>query len=54
MAIVKDYYSPEGCHIIVDDACYKPPEEQKEILKYVSRLVIQEEYRRFMESRQAQ
>lgn len=50
MAVVKDYYSPEGCHITVNDDCYKPPEEQQAILKRVSELVLREEYRRFMES----
>jgi hypothetical protein len=52
MAVVKDYYSPEGCHITVHDDCYKSPEEQEEIIKRVSELVLREEYRRFVESQQ--
>lgn len=54
MAVVKDYYSPEGCHITVYDDCYKSPEEQKTILEHVSKLVLREEYRRFMENQQVQ
>ena len=50
MAVVKDYYSPEGCHIVVDDDCYATPEEQKAILSRVSKLVLQEEFRRFVQS----
>lgn len=53
MAVVKDYYSPEGCHIMVYDDCYKTPEEQRAIIRRVSELVLREEYRRFVESEQA-
>lgn len=53
MAVVKDYYSPEGCHITVYDDCYKTPEEQRAIIRRVSELVLREEYRRFVESEQA-
>lgn len=54
MAVVKDYYSPEGCHIIVHDDCYKTPEEQKAIISRVSEMVLREEFRKFTEQRRKQ
>lgn len=52
MAIVQDYYSPEGCHIIVHDDCYRDisPEENTARLDRASEIVLREEFRRFMES----
>ncbi len=51
MAVIKDYMN-EGCHIIVHDDCIRPPEEVKEIIKRVSRIVIEEELRRQREKKQ--
>lgn len=45
MAVIKEYTN-KGCQITVYDDCIKPPEEVKEIIKRVSRIVIDEEYRR--------
>ncbi len=52
MAVVKDYYSPEGCHIIVHDDCYKDrtPEETQKIIDNVSRIELMAEFKRFIES----
>lgn len=54
MAVVKDYYSPEGCHIIVYDDSYKTPEEQKAIISRVSEMVLREEFRKFVEKQRKQ
>ena len=52
MAIVKDYYSPEGCHIIVYDDFYKniTPEENEAILKRASEIVLMAEFERYLKS----
>lgn len=52
VAVVRDYYTPEGCHIIVHDDCYKDktPEETQEIVDRVSKIVLQEEFRKFVQS----
>lgn len=56
MAIVRDYYSPEGCHIIVHDDYYinKTPEEQQAIISRVSELILREEFRKFTEQQRKQ
>ncbi len=52
MAIVQDYYSPEGCHIIVHDDFYRniSPEENTARLDRATAIVLGEEFRKFMES----
>lgn len=52
MAIVKDYYSPEGCHIIVHDDYYKDitPEENKARLERATQIVLQAEFERYLKS----
>ena len=52
MAIVKDYYSPEGCHIIVHDNYYKDitPEENKARLERATQIVLQAEFERYLKS----
>lgn len=52
MAIVRDYITPEGCHIKIDNACYKDrtPEETKKILDRVSELVLREEFVRYVKA----
>lgn len=52
MAIVQDYYSPEGCHIIVHDDFYKDitPEENKARFDRATQIVLREEFRKYMES----
>ena len=52
MAIVKDYYSPEGCHIIVHDDCYRDitPEENQARFDRAAQIVLREEFRKFIES----
>lgn len=52
MAIVQDYYSPEGCHIIVYDDFYKniTPEENEAILKRASEIVLMAEFERYLKS----
>ena len=52
MAIVQDYYSPEGCHIIVHDDFYKniTPEENEARLKRASEIVLRAEFERYLKS----
>lgn len=52
MAIVQDYYSPEGCHIIVHDDFYKniTPEENEARLKRASEIVLGAEFERYLKS----
>lgn len=52
MAIVQDYYSPEGCHIIVHDDYYKDitPEENKARLERATQIVLQAEFERYVKS----
>lgn len=52
MAIVKDYYSPEGCHIIVHDDYYKDitPEENKARLERAAQIVRRAEFERYIKS----
>lgn len=47
MAIVRDNYSPEGCHIQVDDSCYvnKTPEEIRAHIYNASLIVNREAFR---------
>lgn len=56
MAIVRDYYSPEGCHIIVDDSCYvnKTPEEIQVHINAAFLVEQREEFRRHTEARRKQ
>ena len=51
MAVVRDYYSPEGCHIIVHDDCYKDktPEETQKVVGKVSEIILREEFRKHVE-----
>ncbi len=51
MAVVRDYYSPEGCHIIVHDDCYKDktPEETQKVVSRVSEIILREEFRKHVE-----
>ncbi len=53
MAVVKDYFSPEGCHIIVHDDCYKDKtlEEVRAIVDRVSEIVLRAEYQKYIENR---
>ena len=52
MAVVQDYYTPQGCHIIVHDDFYRDitPEENKARLDRASGIVLREEFRKYMES----
>ncbi len=52
MAVVQDYYSPEGCHIIVHDDFYKDitPEENKARFDRATAIVLREEFRKYIES----
>lgn len=52
MAVVQDYYTPQGCHIIVHNDFYKDitPEENEARLNRASEIVIREEFRKYMES----
>lgn len=66
MAVVQDYYSPEGCHIIVHDDCYRDltPEENQSRKHNAEQIVLRaalvrkygelvrnyEEFARYMES----
>lgn len=56
MAVVRDYYSPEGCHIIVHDDCYrdKTSEETQAVIHRVSEIIWREEYRKHMEFQKIQ
>lgn len=56
MAIVRDYYSPEGCHILVGDDYYvnKTPEEIQVHIDTVSAIQIRESLRRYIESQRKQ
>lgn len=44
MAIVKDYFLPSGCHIIVHDDYYKSktPEEVEQVIDNISNIVFNE------------
>ncbi len=52
MAVVQDYYSPEGCHIIVHDDFYRDitPEENKARFDRATKIVLREEFRKYLES----
>jgi len=50
MAVIKDYMDGE-CRIIVHDDYIQPPEKVREIVKNVSRIVINEEFRKSMEDK---
>ena len=52
MAIVLNYYSPEGCNIIVHDDCYRDisPEENEARLKRASEMVLRAEFEKFVKS----
>lgn len=52
MAIVLNYYSPEGCNIIVHDDCYRDisPEENEARLKRASEIVLRAEFEKFVKS----
>ena len=54
MAIVQDYYSSEGCHIIAHDDFYVniTPEENKARLERASRVVLVAAYERYVKSMQ--
>lgn len=56
MAIVRDYYSPEGCHILIDNSCYvnKTPEEKQAHIDTVSAIQIRESRRRYIEDQRKQ
>lgn len=56
MAIVRDYYRPEGCHILVGDDYYvnKTPEEIQAHINTVSAIQIRESLRRYIESQRKQ
>lgn len=43
MAVIADYTTETGCRIIVHDDCIRPPEEVEQIIKNVSRIVLEEE-----------
>lgn len=51
MAVVADYIAGDGCRIIVHDDCYinKSKEETDEIIKRVSKIVINAAIRRQMQ-----
>lgn len=51
MAVIRDYMNGP-CHIIVRDDSIRPPEEVKKIIDRVSEIVINEEFRRYMEQKQ--
>lgn len=51
MAVIKDYISPTGCHIIVHDDYIQPPQEVEKIIQRVSDLVYQAAYAREMRRR---
>ena len=43
MAIIKDYISPRGCHIVVhDDYMVKTREEAQKIIDNLSQIVVNE------------
>lgn len=46
MAVIKDYMNFE-CHIIVHDDFIRSPEEVKQIIDNVSKIVLDEEMRKF-------
>lgn len=52
MAVVQDYYSPEGCHIIVHDDCYRDltPEENRSRRRRAEQIVLRADYVRYLES----
>lgn len=56
MAIVRDYYSPEGCHILVDDSYYanKTPEEIQVHINIAFLEENREDFRRHTEARRKQ
>lgn len=43
MAVIEDYVTETGCRIIVHDDCIRPPEEVEQIIKNVSRIVLEQE-----------
>ncbi len=51
MGVIADYWNGP-CHIIVHDDCIKPPEEVKQIVRRVSQIVYQEEFRKHMQEKQ--
>lgn len=50
MAVIQDYMNG-ACHIIVHDDQIRPPEEVKQIIGRVSRIVYNEELRKYMEKK---
>lgn len=53
MAVIKEYMNGP-CKITVYDDCIQPPEEVEKIIERVSRIVLQEDFRRQHEMRQKQ
>lgn len=51
MAIIQDYYNGP-CHIIVHDDSIQPPDEVERIIERVSKLVLDEEFRRHLKANQ--
>ncbi len=51
MAVIRDYMNGP-CRIIVRDDSIRPPEEVKKIIDRVSEIVINEDFRRYMEQKQ--
>lgn len=56
MAIVRDYCSPEGCHILAGDDYYvnKTPEEIQAHIDTVSAIQTRESRRRYIERQRKQ
>lgn len=54
MAVIQDYYNG-NCHIVVhDDYIIRDPVEVQKIIDRVSRVVINEEFRRYVQSQEKQ
>ena len=51
MAVIRDYMNGP-CRIIVRDDSIRPPEEVKKIIDRVSEIVINGDFRRYMEQKQ--
>lgn len=52
MAVVQDYYTPQGCHIVIHDDFYRDntPEENKARFDRAAQIVLREEFRKYVES----
>nr|WP_302596126.1 hypothetical protein [uncultured Acetatifactor sp.] len=51
MGVIADYWNGP-CHITVHDDAIRPPEEVEQIIYRVSRLVYQEDFRRYLQEKQ--